>query len=98
MSRLVHDLTFHTQGDTMTSKDEDIQDVRLQQSKRSQRPIDIGELRRRRQLERKLQGFLQNGDKEAFVDAIVNELGQLPGTSAYENSMKVWNRYRADQR
>lgn len=34
-------------------------------------------------------------NREAFIDAIVNDLGQLPGTTAYENSMKVWNRYRA---
>lgn len=49
-----------------------------------QRPIDIGEVRRKRRLERKLQDFLQNGDREAFIGAIVNDLGQLPGTPAYE--------------
>lgn len=78
----------------MTSKDDDIQEVRAAEGKRGQRPIDIGEVRRRRHLERKLQDFLQNGDKEAFIDAIVNDLGQLPGTRAYEKSMKIWNVYR----
>lgn len=42
--------------------------------------------------------FLENGNREAFIDAIVNDFGQLPGTTAYENSMKVWNRYRAGRR
>lgn len=82
----------------MTSKEDDIQEVRAQESRRGQRPIDISELRRRRELERKLQDFLQNGDREAFIDAIVNDLGQQPGTPAYENSMKIWNRYRGERR
>jgi hypothetical protein len=82
----------------MTSKEDDIEDVREEQSRRGKRPVDIGELRRRRDLERKIQQFLENGDREAFIDAIVNDLGQLPGTPAYENSMKLWNRYRAGRR
>lgn len=87
----------YTRG-AMTSKDEEIQDIRAQEGRRGKRPIDIGELRRRRELERKMREFLENGDREAFIDAIVNDLGQLPGTSAYENSMKIWNRYRAARR
>ncbi len=82
----------------MTSKDDEIQDVRKAEGRRGQRPIDIGEVRRKRQLERKLQDFLQNGDREAFIDAIVNDLGQLPGTPAYEKSMKIWNEYRRGRR
>lgn len=82
----------------MISGDEDIKDVRTEEGRRGKRPIDIGELRRRRELERKMREFLENGDRDAFVDAIVNALGQLPGTPAYENSMKAWNRYRYGRR
>lgn len=82
----------------MISGDEDVKDVRTEEGRRGKRPIDISELRRKRELERKMREFLENGDREAFVDAIVNDLGQLPGTPAYENSMKIWNRYRAGRR
>lgn len=82
----------------MSSRDEDIQDARAEEGRRGKRPLDIQEIRRTRQLKQKLREFLENGDREAFINAIVNDLGQLPGTDAYENSMKVWNRFRGGRR
>jgi hypothetical protein len=37
---------------------------------------------------------LQSQNEETFREAIINELGQLPGTVEYETSMKIWREFR----
>jgi hypothetical protein len=37
---------------------------------------------------------LQSGNEDAFVEALIHDLGQLPGTADYENSVRVWREYQ----
>lgn len=39
---------------------------------------------------RKFKEALEWNDEERFVEAIIHELGQLPGTPEYARSMKIW--------
>lgn len=74
----------------MTSDREDIDDVRKQEEGRGKRPIDIAARRRRAILQRKFKEALENNDVELFKEAIMNDLGQMPGTPEHERSLKVW--------
>lgn len=33
-------------------------------------------------------------DSTTFLEAIISELGQLPGTAEYKSSMKIWREFR----
>jgi hypothetical protein len=75
--------------------DQGIEDVRAEESQRGRkRPANISELRRRAILRRKFREALQNNDEAAFIEAIANDLGQLPGTEEYANSLKIWREFR----
>ncbi len=77
------------------SDDQEIKDIREQELQRGKRhPTSISEMRRRAILRRKFKEALQSDNEAAFIDAIVNDLGQLPGSSEYENSLKVWRSFR----
>jgi ribosomal protein S7 len=82
----------------MPSEDDDIKEVRRTEERRGKRPIDISEQRRRQILGRKFKEALQSQNEEIFKEAIINELGQLPGTSEYANSMKIWREFRGKRR
>ena len=63
------------------SDDQDIKDFRdeeLQRGKR--RPANVSEMRRRAVLRTKFKEALQNDNEAGFIEAIVNDLGQLPGS------------------
>ena len=77
----------------MGSKDEEIHEVRSEEGRRGKRPIDLQALRRRRILERKFKGALETGNEDAFRNALIHDLGQLPGSPEYERSMKIWRDY-----
>jgi hypothetical protein len=47
---------------------------------------------------KKFREALASQDEEGFKDAIINDLGQLPGSSEYENSMKIWRAFRGRTR
>ena len=76
--------------------DKDIEDVRLGEQRRSKRPIDIDALRRRFILQKKFKEALECDDIEKFKEAIISDLGQLPGSEAYENSLGIWNEMHSE--
>jgi hypothetical protein len=69
-------------------KDE-IREVRTREERRSKRPIEVAEKKRRAELLKKFREALESSDIEKFQDAIIRVLGQLPGTPEYEASLKV---------
>jgi hypothetical protein len=78
----------------MPSDEEQISEVREQETRRGKRPADIAAQRRRLALLRKFREALRSQDEATFQEAIINELGQWPGTAEYENSMKIWREFR----
>jgi len=77
------------------SDDQEIKDVRDEELQRDKRqPVSISGMRRRAVLRRKFKEVLQGDDEVAFIDAIVNDLGQLPGSAEYANSLKLWREFR----
>jgi hypothetical protein len=77
------------------SDDQEIKDVRDEELQRGKRqPVSISGMRRRAVLRRKFKEVLQGDDEVAFIDAIVNDLGQLPGSAEYANSLKIWREFR----
>ena len=78
----------------MPAEDDDIQEVRGQEQRRGKRPIDIAAQKRKQTLLRKFREALRSQDEGTFQEAIINELGQLPGTAEYQQSMKIWRAFR----
>jgi hypothetical protein len=77
------------------SDDQEIKDVREEELQRGKRhPASISEMRRRTILRRKFKEALQSNDEAAFIEAIVNDLGQLPASPEYESSLKIWREFR----
>jgi len=74
----------------MTSEDDEIQEVRASDERRGKRSIDIAARRRRLVLQRKFKEALESNDVEVFKEAIINDLGWMPGTPEYERALKVW--------
>ncbi|MGA3292602.1 MAG: hypothetical protein ABSE45_01325 [Candidatus Acidiferrales bacterium] len=74
----------------MVSEDDEIQEVRAGDERRGKRPIDIAARRRRLVLQRKFKEALESNDVELFKEAIINDLGWLPGTLEYERALKTW--------
>ena len=74
----------------MISESDEIADVRRQEEKRGKKPIDIAAKRRRQILERKFKEALESNDVEIFKEALVTDLGQVPGSEEYERSLRVW--------
>ena len=78
----------------MPLDDDEIREVRDQETRRGKRPLDIAAQKRKLTLLRKFREALRSQDEAAFQEALINELGQLPGTPAFENSMKIWRHFR----
>jgi hypothetical protein len=78
----------------MSLDDDNIREVRDQELRRGKRPVDIAAQRRKQDLLRKFREALQSQNEETFREAIISELGQLPGTAEHENSMKIWRQFR----
>jgi hypothetical protein len=77
------------------SDDQEIDDIRDEEIQRGKkRPVNVSELRRRAILRKKFREALQSNDEAAFIEAIVSDLGQLPGTEEYEKSLKIWREFR----
>jgi hypothetical protein len=74
----------------MTSADEEIQKARIEEERRSKRPIDFEAKKRLNTLLRKFREALEANDVEAFKEAIIHDLGLLPGTPEYRKSLKAW--------
>lgn len=73
----------------MASDENEIQEVRRREERRSKRPIDIAEKKRRTERRKKFREALESGDIEKFKDAIIRVPVQLPGTPEYEASLKI---------
>jgi hypothetical protein len=77
----------------MASDEDEIREVRRREERRSKRPIDVAEKKRRAELLKKFREALESGDIEKFKDAIIRVLGQSPGTPEYEASLKIWKEF-----
>ncbi len=75
------------------SKDDEIQEVRGEEQRRSKRPIDIAARRRRLLLRMKFMDALQTANENQFREAPIRDLDQTPGSPAFENSMRAWREY-----
>lgn len=75
------------------SKDDEIQEVRGEEQRRSKRPIDIAARRRRLLLRKKFMDALQTANENQFREALIRDLDQTPGSPAFENSMRAWREY-----
>ena len=78
----------------MISDEDDIREVRAGEERRGKRPIDLARQTRRLTLLKKFREALQSKDIEKFKEAIIRDLGQQPGTPAYERSLKIWDEFR----
>jgi len=70
--------------------DPEIRDVMEGEKRRGRRPRDIAAERRRIALLKKFREALESGDEERFKQALIGELGQLPGSPEYARSLKIW--------
>jgi hypothetical protein len=74
----------------MALDSDEIQDERKQEQRRGKRPLNIAAKKRRLILLKKFKEALEHNDIEAFKEAIIHDLGQLPGTPEYLRSLKIW--------
>ena len=77
----------------MSLDSDDILEVRAEQERRGKRPVDIAAHKRRSKLLKKFREALRGNDIEKFKEAIIRDLGQQPGTSEYERSLKIWDEF-----
>jgi len=75
----------------MAPNDEDIQEVRAEEERRGKRPLDIAARRRRLALLKKFKEALESDDLEKFTEVLIRDLGQVPGTPEFAQSLKIWN-------
>jgi hypothetical protein len=77
------------------SDDQESKDVREEELQRGKRhPSSVSEMRRRMMLRKKFKEALQSNDEAVFIEAIINDLGQQPGSPEYESSLKIWREFR----
>ncbi|HEV3482671.1 MAG TPA: hypothetical protein VGR97_10130 [Candidatus Acidoferrales bacterium] len=74
----------------MAFDDDEVQELRAGDERRGKRPIDIAARRRRLILQRKFKEALESNDVEVFKEAIISDLGWMPGTPEYERALKIW--------
>ncbi len=72
------------------SEDDDLKDVRVEEGQRGRRPIDIEARRRKNRLLKAFREALELQDEDLFKEAIIHDLGQLPGSPEYQHSLRVW--------
>jgi hypothetical protein len=77
----------------MVSDQDEIEAIRAEEARRSKRPRDLAEIKRKRDLNRKFLELLKSGDEYEFQEALIRDLLQLPGTPEYTQSMKIWKQY-----
>jgi hypothetical protein len=77
-------------------KDDDIEDVRSEEERRGKRPVDIAEKSRAHLLRKKFHEAIRSGNEEQFRQMLIQDLGQLPGSPAYIDSLKAWKTYHGE--
>ena len=76
---------------------DDIEEVRTAETRRSKRPIDSAEKRRKLILKRKFLEALESNDWQQFREMLIHDLGQTPGTQAYTRSVWAWKDYHGEK-
>jgi len=74
----------------MPYDEDEIGEARRGEERRGKRPIDIAERRRALILLRKFQEALKGKDVELFKEAIIDDLGWMPGTPEYDHALNAW--------
>jgi hypothetical protein len=75
-------------------KDDDIEEVIAQERQRGKRnPIDIAARRRHLKLLNAFRIALRENE-ETFKEFLIHELGQIPGTREYRESLRKWRAFR----
>jgi len=74
----------------MPYEEDEIDETRRDEQRRGKRPIDIAKPRRELTLLRKFQEALKGNDVELFKEAIIDDLGWMPGTPEYDRALKAW--------
>ena len=76
---------------------DDIDEVRAEEERRGKRPTDIAEKKRKLLLRKKFREAIQSGNEEQFRQMLINDLGQLPGSPAYDASLRAWKAYHGER-
>jgi len=77
------------------SHEDDIFKVRKEEEGRGRRPQHLSEKERRQHLRSTMMIAIRRGNRNLFQQALI-ELGQKPGSSEYENSMKMYEAYQRE--
>ena len=76
----------------MPAESDDIEDVRTQEERRGRRPAHKTSLSQKQRIQAKMRQALREGNEALFIEAII-ELGQKPGSSEHEESLKAWRAF-----
>jgi hypothetical protein len=76
----------------MALEDDEIHAAREEEESRGRRPKHKTSPSQRQRIEKKIRQALREGNEALFVEAII-ELGQTPGSSEYEESLKAWRAF-----
>jgi hypothetical protein len=79
------------------TKNDDISQIREEEAQRGRRPKHAAEKDRRRRLKSLLVSALQKANRGLFHQVLI-DLGQTPGSSDYEKSMKMYEDYQRENR
>jgi hypothetical protein len=79
------------------AEQQDIIDVRREEMGRGKRSLDTDQERLRWRFKRDFESLLREGDRKNFESFLIAH-GQLRGTEAFLNSMRLWNNYQTGQR
>ncbi len=71
-------------------KDDDIESVRASEERRGKRRVDPDEVKRLRVLRRKFLEAINSGNEKQFIEMLIHDLGQLPGSPEYIRSLELW--------
>ena len=77
--------------------DDEISQIREEEAQRGRRPKHTAEKHRRRRLKSLLLSALHNANRGLFHQVLI-DLGQTPGSSDYEKSMKMFEDYQREKR
>jgi hypothetical protein len=79
------------------SDENDISRIREEESERGRRPKHSSEKEKLRRLKSMMLTAIRRGNLGLFQQVLI-ELGQQPGSSEYETSMKLYEEYQLEKR
>jgi hypothetical protein len=83
----------HTIKGSQVTEDDEISPIREEEAQRGRRPKHTAEKDRRRRLKSLLLTALHKANRGLFHQVLI-DLGQTPGSSDYEKSMKMYEDYQ----